>query len=245
MKFKILLAISKFRGNVLKNILYLSGFKIIRDHWIYTRELSSNSVVIDLGANTGTFSDILINDFQSKCFAVEPNLTLFNNLNNNKLTKVNAAVTKNDGPVEFFISENHEASSINNNFQTLWSVAEKQTIDGISWESLLTKLSLNSSNIEVLKMDVEGAELDIIDTLNGNNTKNVRQVTIEFHHHLNPGLHDRTRQSIKKLLSLGYTGIANSISPTEVLFLKESNYRFTLFQKVMLAMYKQLRFSPY
>lgn len=245
MKSAILLLISRFRSRILKKILYLCGFKIIREHWVYTKELKSGSVIIDLGANTGTFSKEIIKQYSSKCFAIEPNIKLFNSINDRMLTKLNFAVTKNDGPIDFYISENHEASSLNNNFQHLWKVTEKQTVEGISLSSLLKRLSLQNSHIDVLKIDVEGAELDIIESFDEENTKEIQQITIEFHHHLSPLLLERTKQSIKKLLALGYMGVSNTISPTEVLFLKYKYFKFNVFQKVLLIIYKKLSFQTF
>lgn len=245
MKSKILLLISQLRGRILKKILYLSGFKIIREHWLYTKELKSDSVIIDLGANTGTFSQVITTNYNSKCFAIEPNIKLFNSINDSRLTKLNYAVTKNDGLIDFYISENHEASSLQNNFQDLWKVTGKHTVEGISLISLLQKLGLDKFKVDVLKMDVEGAELDIIDSFDEQNSKNIKQVTIEFHHKLNPNLHERTKQAIKKLLSLGFVGISNTISPTEILFLRDEDFDFNSYQHLLLKIYKKLSFSAY
>ena len=43
----------------------------IEDHTIHTRFLSSNSRVLDLGANRGSFSKAMITRFGCQCVAVE------------------------------------------------------------------------------------------------------------------------------------------------------------------------------
>lgn len=245
MSFKILLSRSKLRSTVLKNILHLTGFKIIRDHWVYTKKLNNNSVIIDLGANTGMFSEMMINKFKSQCFAVEPNKELFERINNRSLTKLNLAITKKDGPVEFYISENHEASSLINNFQTLWKTEEKQTAEGICLNTLLQRLNFANTKIDVLKMDIEGAELDIIESLNYKNSKNIQQITVEFHYWIHPESLVRTKQSINKLLSLGYSAIANTISPSEILFFKKKYFQFNSYQRVLFYLYNKLSFKLY
>lgn len=245
MNFKTLLLISQLRSKFLKKILYLIGFEIIRDHWLYTKGLNSNSVVIDLGANTGTFSETISRDFKSQCFAIDPNVNLLNSFSNAKITKLNLAVTKMDGPIQFYISENHEASSLINNFQNLWKISEKQMVEGISWNSLLTRLNLNDSKIDVLKMDIEGAELDIIESLDYENSKNIAQITVEFHYWINPNSLERAKQSIKKLLSLKYIAIANKISPSEILFFKEEYRKFNSYQRLLFGLYKKLSFKMY
>lgn len=244
-RFNILVKKSQLRTLVLKWILYLSGFKTIRDHWLYIKDLKDNSIVIDLGANTGTFSKAIIKQFNSKCFAIEPNVKLFNNINTLYLTKLNYAITKEDGPIDFYLSENDEASSLINNFQQLWNVAEKNIVEGISWNSLIKKLKLDDAKIDVLKMDIEGAELDIIESFNAKNLDNIKQITVEFHHRLNPDLHEKTVQAIKKLLSFGFIGYANTISPVEILFLNNKYFKFNFFQKLLLGAYNKLSFSPY
>ncbi len=197
-----------------------------------------------MGANTGSFSEIIIKKFKSNCFAIEANVKLFNCIDDRHLTKLNLAVTKKDGPVEFYISQNHEASSLSNSFQNLWKTTEKQTVEGISWNSLRQRLNLDRSEIEVLKMDIEGAELDIIDTLDEENSANVQQITVEFHHWINPDLLERTKQAIKKLLSSGYIAIANKISPSEILFFKKY-FKFNPYQQLLFFIYKKLRFKLY
>ena len=223
----------------------MAGFRIIRDHWVYTKALNSDSIVIDLGANTGMFSEMIIKKFNSRCFAVEPNKELFEKISEKKLTKLNFAVTKKDGPIEFYISENHEASSLINNFQNLWEIAEKQTVEGISLYNLLQKLKLVDARIDVLKMDIEGAELDIIEALNYKNSKNIQQITIEFHYWINPESAQRAKQSIKKLLSLDYSAIANTISPSEILFFKKKYLQFNFYQLLLFFIYNKLSFKLY
>lgn len=235
---------SKLRSEFLKRILYLGGFKIIRDHWVYVKSLSPSSIVLDIGANTGSFSKSIINMFNSKCYAVEPNKILLVN-HDSKLTILNAAITITDGPVKFFISENPEASSLDQDFQNLWKTDTMQVVEGLSFKTLLNKFQLSKSAIEILKIDIEGAELDLLDNLRENQLKQINQITVEFHHRLNPSLHDRTKFIIKKLMNAGYTIIADAISPSEILFLKAHQYRFTLYQKLLLKLYRKLSYNAF
>lgn len=62
---------------------------------------------------------------------------------------------------------------------------------------------LNTADIDVLKMDIEGAEYEVIDALLGSPTR-PRQLLVEFHHR-NPPLHVRdTKQAVARLHEAGY-----------------------------------------
>ena len=68
-------------------------------------------------------------------------------------------------------------------------------------DSMMQKLS--HDRVDLLKMDVEGAEYDIIDGLTPGQGL-PRQVLVEFHHRF-PGIHKkRTLDSINRLRELGY-----------------------------------------
>jgi len=95
---------------MLRNILRRAGIIKVRDHWIYTGNLRSGNIVLDLGANKGLFSKAMHESYGSCCYAVEPNPELYDGIDYEFITKLNSAVTSSNGPVDFYISDNAEAS---------------------------------------------------------------------------------------------------------------------------------------
>ena len=64
---------------------------------------------------------------------------------------------------------------------------------------------LEHQEIDIIKMDIEGAEYEVIDNLIEDPIINVRQILIEFHHWLYPGVSiNMTRNAIHKLLIAGF-----------------------------------------
>ncbi len=213
----------KLKVKLLHLLLKKSGFENVNQHLIFEKGLGHNPLVIDLGANRGGFSLQMEEKYGADCFAIEPNKTLFEQIKMSASHKFNMAVSNKDGQIDLHISENDEASSTLKGFQQIWAEQSIQKVEAVSWRTLIERLpGLKQGRVDVLKVDVEGAELDLIDSLTIEDLKTVRQISVEFHDWLNWELHDRTKSSIKHLCSLGFKFISNSPShryPLEALFL--------------------------
>lgn len=79
---------------------------------------------------------------------------------------------------------------------------------------------LQHERIDVLKMDIEGAEYEVIEDIL-NSSLSIKQLLIEFHHrfdHIGTG---RTRQAISRLNKAGYRIFHVSASGEEISFIKD------------------------
>ncbi len=227
--------------------------KLINGHYVFVKDLNDNSLVIDLGASNGIFSAEITKLYNNTCYAIEPNVELYKNLNQENIISLNYAISNSDGPIDFYISNNYEASSILNDFENIWKSEKKITVQGITFKSLLDILKIDNKKIDLLKVDIEGAELDLIESLTNNEVKNIKQITIEFHDWLNKNLYDRTVGAITKLISLGFTGYTYGSlyqHPVEMFFLNKKLIDFNIKQKVFLRICKSVpypilrKFSP-
>lgn len=106
--------------------------------------------------------------------------------------------------------------------------ADEKTVEGLKQHilpvfrlpSIVKKLG--HSEIDILKMDIEGAEYDVVDDII-NMQIPVNQVLIEFHHRFaHIGL-NRTRQAISKLNEAGYKIFNVSASGEEFSFIKSDS----------------------
>ena len=77
------------------------------------------------------------------------------------------------------------------------------------------------SRIDVLKMDVEGAEYDVLRTLEEDGIYPT-QLLVEFHHRFFPDGIERTRAAIQHLNELQYRLVAVSASGEEYTFVRET-----------------------
>ena len=97
--------------------------------------------------------------------------------------------------------------------------APEREIEDVSVQRLPTVMSmLGHERIDVLKMDIEGAEYAVIDDLLASAVP-VTQLLVEFHHRLRTISTGRTRQMIRKLAANGFHPFAVSPRRTEFSFL--------------------------
>ncbi|MEB2310480.1 MAG: FkbM family methyltransferase [Sorangiineae bacterium] len=78
---------------------------------------------------------------------------------------------------------------------------------------------LGHARVDVLKMDVEGAEYDVIDDLLANGPRPA-QLLVEFHHHMPEIALERTESAIDKLERAGYRVFHVSPSAHEFSFIR-------------------------
>lgn len=236
------------RIHLLNRMLDLINFKIITGHRIYTSNLSTNSTVIDLGTNKGEFLKEIQKKYNCKCFAVEPNLQLFQNISLEDSQKLNAAICKVDGPVSFFLSVNDEASSLVQDLGAHWGKSSEVIIEGVSWKKVMELFNLENKVIDLLKVDIEGAELDLIESFDEEDIKSITQITVEFHDWLNKDLHLHTVKMIDKLVANGFKCFISAPShdwPVEALFIRMQNSDLNFIQQLALKIFNRFSFLNY
>lgn len=152
---------------------------------------SEKPVIYDCGANVGTSCSYFKKKYPKaiiKAFEADPEISgyLKENLNANGLNDVEIiekAVWINDNGVELNI-EGADGSSI-------YSKGEKQKVSSICLKDLLDSESI----VDMLKMDIEGAENDVIIDC-GSSLKIVNNIFIEYHSYTN------SQQKLSELLNV-------------------------------------------
>ena len=148
-------------------------------HWhtLHPRYLSSQSNVLDLGANTGQFSRAVVDRFGCKCIAVEPEPTVFSIIPaNDQITRVQAAIASRSGRIPLYLTKKSDGHSILRNKPSVVEVIE---VEAISLSDLLTRLGWH--RVDLVKIDIEGAEIELLDTCPDEWLRRIAQLTIEFH----------------------------------------------------------------
>lgn len=150
-----------------------------------------DKTVLDLGANEGYYTlKIRQNNPKCRIVSVEPNPLAFEvlrkNVESNRLKNVilvNKAVTTRIGMMPFEIVP--EVSAIGakdiRGQKRIWLKDERIkriTVDGITLSQLCKEHGIGI--IDILKMDVEGQEMEILGSSRGL-LKNIRKVVMEFH----------------------------------------------------------------
>jgi FkbM family methyltransferase len=145
-------------------------------------------VIVDLGANEGLYVlKMKENSPNAKIIAVEPNPEAFRILKKNVETNnlsdvilVNSAVSSKNGKVNFEIikgSTEVGALKLYEKFENRGEI-RKISVTSITLEKLFNMFNLNK--IDLLKMDVEGTELEILKSAESILPK-IKKVVVEYH----------------------------------------------------------------
>jgi len=147
------------------DLMALTNVWMINEYDVDSFKINQNDIVIDVGAHIGLFS-LLVSQFckTGKIFSFEPireNFDLFvSNLELNHIQNVfpfNVGVSKNSGGLNLFLDDDQSAHSIFPNGSK--SIA----VDSISLQKIFDEKKISACKL--LKLDCEGAEYDIIDSL--------------------------------------------------------------------------------
>ena len=193
------------------NKLNISEHKNYSNSFIFIDKLNEKSVAIDIGcAEDADLSKLLINKYNLKCYGIDPTkkhseeLLKLQNSSNNLFEYHQYAITTKDECLTFYESNiNQSGSLISNHINVTNNNITKYKVQGMSLPSLFKKLDLEK--IDLLKLDIEGAEYNLLDAININDLDKVDQIFIEFHHHAIPEFSQLdTKKSVKRISSFGF-----------------------------------------
>ncbi len=200
-------------------ILGLSGLVFCRDHTIYAGGFRAQSVVIDLGANRGDFSKRMA-DLGCTVYAVEPMTELFATIPDSaRIKKFNVAITARDCPVKLNISSIPVCHSILELPPT--ECVTTVEVPGMRFDTFLVENGIHHADL--VKIDIEGAEVAFFDSLHNDQLCSIDQLTVEFHD-FNRQVAATKVESIKhRLGELGFHRIGFRDDNMDVLFINLRN----------------------
>jgi len=191
----------------LQNLCILVNEIFLEREYAFTPH-SNSPAIIDCGSNIGISILFFKKLFpQSKVTAFEPDRRTFEllsrNVAENGLSGVslhNVAVSSKSGEAAFFSDSRSPGSLV---MSTV-----KERIAGEARQVPCVTLSgfLKDSAVDLLKMDIEGAEMDVMLELEASGVlQNIEAMAMEFHHHIEPG-EDRFSEMLRLLdeHSFGY-----------------------------------------
>jgi FkbM family methyltransferase len=152
--------------------------------------------VIDIGANVGLFTELALRKGANEVKAVEINnvaIDVFKKTHGEKenVKLITEAISKEKGEIDIFInSENSLISSVDSSPNMI-----KDTVKSIGLNDLIKE------KVDLVKIDVEGAEYEIFEGASGKTLKNVKFFLIEFHNNFGGILRD---DILKKLEDNGF-----------------------------------------
>lgn len=178
-------------------------FVTIAGHTVFLPPLKKQDqpTVLDLGANEGEFSTWAVGSLGAQAYAVEALPELASKLSQlSRVTSLQAAVGSNRGLTRIYrpSAPNRCASLVLN------SPSEDRAIDvpAVTLADLSDRWAL--SKIDLIKLDVEGAELDILREAPAGLLQRVGQITCEFHDFIDASHKPSIRTVCKRLSRLGF-----------------------------------------
>jgi FkbM family methyltransferase len=185
----------------------------IEHHSFVSDWLGPTSVVVDLGVNTGGFSMDMITR-GCTVYGVEPLVELTSTLAPHPRLHVEpVAITGGESEVDLFLNPSRCAS-----LELVERGALSVTVPGCTLERLLDDWQLGKADL--LKVDIEGAEIAMFDTTRDEVILRFRQITVEFHDFIDLRLGDDVARVCQRMARLGFDRITFSrYTNGDVLFL--------------------------
>lgn len=211
----------------------LVKLSVVETHTLNTAWITAGGNILDLGANHGAFSRNLGERFNSNLYLVEANPKLVEELKHNpKFHVLHAAASGKPGKISFNISEADDASTINS--VCLLPITTSVTVDGLTYTEILKYFNIQT--VDVLKVDIEGAEIDFIAAMSDQELLAIKQITIEFHdwHRYYP--YETTLGTINRLVKLGFSDMSMVHNTLDVLLVNNKLCELLFLEKLRLKL---------
>jgi len=180
----------------------------------------ASAVIVDLGAGKGEFASYMAKRYpNAKIVVLEANpflaekLTAMFNGNRNVIV-THAAIGGCSVPAAtFYLSKDIAYSSLYESLSNIGGVnADGACAVTVNVYSLNDFFALHKiAKVDLLKVDVEGAEFEIFEKFSEHDFKCISQISIEFHDFLDISLRSRMQHCVHRLQTLGYACIHTGI----------------------------------
>lgn len=204
----------------------------ISGHTFISNDLTANSTVLDLGANAGLFASTVNGLWGCNVHAVEPTPALADKLRKISGLIVHEFAVSSQGKDLYFSIDplNSEASCL---------AAEVNDKNTLVRGTTLADLLLTIGSVDLLKIDVEGAEIEILNNTPELLLSKIPQISVEFHDFkADSGVTNKmVRDTFNRMRSFGFLVNINSFwTNGDVLFINRKLVKTTLFDRLTLSL---------
>lgn len=154
---------------------------------INLEHINNNSIILDIGANIGDVTDVIMKKYNPNIYCYEPNISCYNYMlkrfkKNSKIKIFNVAVSNFSGKTFLYfhnkstnISEFNERSSLKKEKDGL-DKNKRIEVNCINIKEILEK----HNQIDLIKIDIEGSEYEVMPEIIKNKDK-IKMVLCETH----------------------------------------------------------------
>ena len=184
-------------------------------NFVFHADLSSDSVVIDAGCSfEADFSLYLIERYGLKSYAVDPTLKHREALKRleeehaEHFDYVPLAVSATDGTLTFHESRTKESGSFFDDHVYIENCdTHSYQVKSVGLASLLKHIDVE--RVDLLKLDLEGAEYELLSTIEKEETLPFDQIFVEFHHHAITHFDKAdTQRIVDRMASFGFSSFS-------------------------------------
>jgi len=207
----------------------------VEGHSFIQGVLDAQSVVIDLGINQANFARDMHDLTGCRVLGVEavPDLAAKAPVHD-WLTVENVAIASADGTVTMHLNQTGDAT-----LRPDLSEADVTTVEvrATTLENFLAAHDV--ARVDLLKIDIEGAEFELFDTASNAVLERLAQITIEFHDFKNAALTPHVDRIKSRMRGLGFHCLTFSGNNSDVLFVNRRHIAIgAIARAYMLALYK-------
>src|SRR5262245_38110252 len=177
-----------------------------REHSFFGSLLPQETIIADFGAHRGEFVAALGSEYSiSRALLIEANPVLAESLRKTfaETDVLHAAlIAGNNGrPVTFTRSTQPESSSIFREWAAAYGVADEVEVPAVEFATVIRKLG---GRVDLVKFDIEGAEIDVLKQAHTSDLNSCGQFTVEFHDRRPPLTRRDADDVCRRLRSEGY-----------------------------------------
>jgi FkbM family methyltransferase len=187
------------------------GLVYVEPNFVYRPDLSPESLVIDAGCSyEADFSLFLMRRHGVRAFGVDPTrkhrpaLSDLERRYPGRFVHVPCAIAADDGLLTFHESRVNESGSLlDDHVNVIQDEITSYDVEALTLASLFERLAL--TRVDMLKLDLEGAEYSVLESANDRQLQPVSQLFVEFHHHAVSHYTELdTRRAVRHICGLGF-----------------------------------------
>ena len=198
------------------------GIRRLREHSFFAPLLARPAGVMDFGAHRGEFFAALKSEHPvSQALLIEADPAFAESLKQafgDEADVIHAAAVaeSKQGTVTFTRSIEPESSSVFKEWSAAYGIADQVTVPTLDFSDTVNRFG---DRIDLVKMDVEGAEIGILEGANASDLTSCVQLTVEFHDKRAPFTRHDVDRVCRRMRAAGYgIVIANWPKVDDVLF---------------------------